>query len=90
MRPVAALKLRLVSTLLRAQPSRPFRDPGGLGQQLLEAGILDFQLLQAPDFLGIHAAVLGTPLVERGLAEDALPADLLDRQARFSLLQGSR
>ncbi len=59
----------------------------GLGQQFLEPGILDFQLLQAPGFLCIHAAVLGTPLVERGLAEAALPADLLDRQARLSLLQ---
>lgn len=59
----------------------------GLGQQLLEPGILDLQLLQAPRFLGIHAAVPGTPLVERGLAEAALPADLLDRQARLSLLQ---
>ncbi len=59
----------------------------GLGQQLLEPGILDLQLLQAPGFLGIHAAVLGPPLVERGLAETALSADLLDRQARFGLLQ---
>lgn len=59
----------------------------GLGQQLLEPGILDRQLPQAPRFLGIHAAVLGTPLVERGLAEPALSADLLDRRARFGLLQ---
>lgn len=63
-----------------------FKIQMGLGQQLLEPGILD-PAPSAPGFLGIHAAVLGPPLVERGLAETALPVDLLDRQARFGLLQ---
>ena len=57
------------------------------GQQFLEPGVLDFKVLQAPGLVGFHAAVLGTPLVERGFAESALAADLLDRQARLGLLQ---
>lgn len=62
-----------------------FKIQAGLGQQVLEPG---HSRPPAPSgFLGIHAAVPSPPLVERGLAEAALPADLLDRQARFGLLQ---
>jgi len=50
-------------------------------QQFLESSILDFKALEAPGLINFHAAVLGAPLVERGLAEPALAADLLDRQA---------
>ena len=56
-------------------------------QQLLEPGILDLKILQAPSLISFHATVLGAPLVEGGLAEPALAADLLDRQARLGLLQ---
>ena len=58
-----------------------------LGQQLLEPGVLDFQVLQAVGLIGLHAAVLGAPFVERGLAESALAANVLDQQASLCLLQ---
>lgn len=50
-------------------------------QQLLEPGVLDLPVLQAPGLIGFHAVLLASPFVERGLAEPALTADLLDRQA---------
>ena len=52
-----------------------------LGQQLLEAGVLDFQVLEAAGLISLHATVLGAPLVERWLAEPALAADIPDWQA---------
>jgi hypothetical protein len=58
-----------------------------LGQQLIEAGILAHQVHQTAGLIGPHAAVLRAPLEERGLAEPALAADLLDRQASLGLLQ---
>lgn len=42
------------------------------GQQLLELGVLDLIIFQAPCLIGLHAAVLGAPLKERGLAEPVL------------------
>jgi hypothetical protein len=49
--------------------------------------VLDLQILQPASFLGLHATVPGAPLVEGGLTQTALAADLLDRQARVGLLQ---
>lgn len=45
------------------------------GQQLLEPGILDLKILQAPSLISFHSTVLGAPPVERGLAEPALAAN---------------
>jgi hypothetical protein len=56
-------------------------------QEFLEPSVIDFKILQPPGFIGFHAAVIGAPLVERGLAEPAMAADLLDRKAGLGLLQ---
>ncbi len=55
-------------------------------QQFLELVVLGLQLTQSPGIWHIRAAVLGAPLVERGLAEAAFAAQILDRQARLGLL----
>ena len=57
----------------------------GLGQQPLELGVLGFEL--ALGFRHLHAAELGAPLVESGIAEAAVAAQLLDRHTRFGLPQ---
>ncbi|MBB2777877.1 UNVERIFIED_ORG: hypothetical protein HNP28_003219 [Comamonas terrigena] len=57
----------------------------GLGQQSLELGVLGFEFTQPLGIRGLHAAILGPPLVEGGVAEAALPAQLLDRQAGLGL-----
>ena len=58
----------------------------GFGQQALELGVLTFELTQPPGVRNIHAAELGSPLVERGIAEAAFAAQLLDRHPSLSLL----
>ncbi len=58
-----------------------------LGQQPFELGVLAFELAQPPGVVHVHAAVLGTPLVEGGVAEAALAARLLDRHAGLDLLE---
>jgi len=58
----------------------------GFGQQLLQLVVLRLQLTQAPRIGHLHATVLGTPLVEGGVAKAALAAQLLDRQAGLGLL----
>ena len=56
-------------------------------QQLLELGVLAFQFLESPGVGNVHAAELGAPLVEGGVAEAALAAQLLDRHPGFGLLE---
>src|ERR1700712_1060912 len=58
----------------------------GLGQQLLELAVLGLKLAQSPGIRHFHAAVLGAPFVEGRVAEAALAAQVLDRQAGLSLL----
>ena len=57
------------------------------GQELLELGVLAFQLFQPPGVGYVHAAELGPPLVERGVAEAAFAAELLDRHPGLGLLE---
>jgi hypothetical protein len=57
----------------------------GLGQQLLELGVLALELTQSLGIGHVHAAVVRTPLVEGGVTEAAFAAQLLDRQACFRL-----
>jgi len=52
---------------------------------LLELGVLGFEL--ALGFRHMHAAELGASLVESGIAEAAVAAQLLDRHTRFGLPQ---
>lgn len=56
-----------------------------LGQQPFELGVLAFELAQPPGVGHVHGAVLGTPLVEGGVAEAALAAHVLDRHAGLDL-----
>ena len=58
-----------------------------LGQQLLELGVLAFELLQPLGVGNIHAPELGAPLVESGIAEAAFTAQLLDWHPCIGLLQ---
>src|SRR5574343_1365785 len=58
-----------------------------LGQQVLELGVLRLQLAQPPRLRDIHATELGAPLVERGVREAALAADLSHRHAGLGLLE---
>src|SRR5512137_3066461 len=58
-----------------------------LGQQPLELGVLLLKFPQPPRIRHVHAAEAGAPLVERGVAEAALPAQLLDRHPGLALLQ---
>ena len=58
------------------------------GLQPLESG-LDFYVVQAQGLVSLHAAVLGSPLVEGELAGPAVAANVLDRQACLCLLQES-
>jgi hypothetical protein len=57
-----------------------------LGQQLLKLGVLAFELAQSSRIRHVHATVLGSPLVEDGVAEATLAAQLLDRQSGLGLL----
>src|SRR5262249_43953603 len=54
---------------------------GQLGDETLEALGLDLQLLETLGVVGLHAAVLSAPAVERLLADGQLLADLADGQA---------
>lgn len=58
----------------------------GFGQQLLELVVLGLEFTQAPGIGHLHAAVLRAPFVERRIAEAALAAQILDRQAGLGLL----
>ena len=59
----------------------PFR------QQSHELGVLNFERLEPLGLGHIHAAELGAPLVERGVAEAPFAAQLLDRHPSIGLLQ---
>lgn len=56
-------------------------------QQLLELGVLALQFLETLGVGRFHAAELGPPLVERGVAEAAFAAQLLDGHPRFGLFE---
>lgn len=56
-----------------------------LGQQMLELGVLRLQLAQPSRLRHVHAAELGASLVERGIREAALAADLRHRHAGLGL-----
>ncbi len=58
-----------------------------LGQQHLEFGILALELLQPFSVGHIHTAELDSPLVEGGVAESPLAAQLLDRHPGIGLFQ---
>jgi hypothetical protein len=58
-----------------------------LGIHLLEAPVLILQLLHASHQGRVHAAVFGTPLVESGVADSVLPAQLGNGAAGFGLLE---
>ena len=58
----------------------------GLSQQPLEPTVLGLQLLQALGVFGLHAAVLGPPLVKAGWAETVLPCKRRHRHAGVGLL----
>jgi hypothetical protein len=49
----------------------------GLGQQLLQLGVLALQLTQPLRIGHVHAPVLRAPFVERRVAETALAASFL-------------
>lgn len=57
----------------------------GLSQQPLELGVLGFKFAKPLCICGRHAAVLGSPFVKGGVAEAALPAQLLDRHASLGV-----
>ena len=59
----------------------------GFGQQLLEPVVLNFQVTQPLGFGRLHATILGSSLVEGGIAETALAAEFLDRHPGFGLFQ---
>jgi hypothetical protein len=58
----------------------------GFGQQPFELGVLCLKLTQPASVGYVHAPALGSPLAESGVAETALAAELLDRQAGLGLL----
>lgn len=57
----------------------------GFGQRPFKLGVFSLQLAQPLGIGGVHPAQLGAPLVERGVAEPACAAELLDRDARLGL-----
>jgi hypothetical protein len=58
-----------------------------LGIHLLEASILVFQLFHAGHQRGVHAAELGKPFVERGIADAMFTTQLRDGRASLGLLE---
>jgi len=54
---------------------------------LLEAPVFLFQFLHACHQRGVHAAELGAPLVERGVVDAVLPAQLWYWAAGLGLLE---
>lgn len=58
----------------------------GFSQQALELGVLGFKFTQPLRIRGLHASVLGSSLVEGGIAEAAmLPAQLLELHVGLGL-----
>jgi len=53
-----------------------------IGDNLLEAGVLGLQLLEAFHGIDLHAAILFAPAVEGRLADTESPGDLGDRGPR--------
>jgi hypothetical protein len=58
-----------------------------LGIHLLQAPVLVLEFLHAGHQGSVHATVLGAPLVERGIADAMLAAQLGNRTAGFGLLE---
>ena len=58
-----------------------------LGQQALEFAVLQLQLAQPFGLADIHAAVLGSPFVEAGIAEAVFAAQFFNWHAGFGLPQ---
>ena len=58
-----------------------------LREQFLQLAVLALQLFEPFGFRDIHAAVFGSPFVEAGVTEAALPAQVLHCRARFDLTQ---
>src|SRR6188768_2764154 len=83
----AASRLACGASALPRSPLQRFDVQMRLRQQLLELGVLSLRLAQPRGFASLHAAELGTPLVERRIAEPVLPAQLLDCHARLGLPQ---
>lgn len=59
----------------------------GLGQQLLELGVLGLQVPQLGCVRSLHATVLGSPFVKRGITEPATAAQFLDRHTSLGLFE---
>ena len=58
----------------------------GFGQQFPELPVLALKLAQSLCVRDLHTAVLGTPLVEGGVAAPSIAAQLLDWHTGFGLL----
>ena len=74
-----------LTTFFLAPPSRS-RPWLLLDVHLAQPGVLGLQLLHARHQRYVHAAVLGAPLVERGRADDQLPAQLRNGKASLHAL----
>ena len=59
----------------------------GFGQQFLELGVLGLQVPQLGCVRSLHATVLGSPFVKRGIAEPATAAQLLNRHPSLGLFE---
>jgi hypothetical protein len=60
-----------------------------IGMQLLQPALLLTQLLQADQQGRVHAAAVDAPLIERGIADAMLTAQVRDGRAALSLLQNT-
>lgn len=60
---------------------------GEIGIHALELGMLGFELLDALELGQTHAAVFTLPVVEGGLADAVLAADVADLQSGVGLLE---
>lgn len=58
-----------------------------VGDDLLQAAILLFQLLEPPGFVHPHTTVLVAPLIERPLADAVLAAQVRNLRARLRQFQ---
>ena len=58
-----------------------------ISDQLLQPGVLGFELLEPPQLAYAQTAILLLPVVKRGLRDAELAADLLDPGARLGLAQ---
>src|SRR5690606_23864998 len=61
----------------------------GVGQQTLQPRVLVLQRLQPARLRDIHPAEAGLPVVDRGVADPVLAAQVGDRNSRLMLLQNS-